>query len=204
MSKKIFKCTLNTCLLLLTLLVFNSNCSYAARGFNVLPDLLITNMLEDKKEAQRVVHEKAKKDIEKTENPQELKKLAIESIDELDEQYKILSESTEKIEKERLVLEAERNELSRQKEILEEERDGLKVERDTLTQEKEDLKTDRDKHEQNLRLFSMGFYGSLSAAVIAIASIIVRFPTIRLDKRLKHLEILEKEYQLKENQVSIK
>jgi hypothetical protein len=65
----------------------------------------------------------------------------------------------------------------------------LEQERDRLMEEKADLE-DRE------RLWSMGFYASLSATTAAVIGLIVRLPTSRLQRRLTCLEIEQKELEL--------
>jgi DNA repair exonuclease SbcCD ATPase subunit len=79
-------------------------------------------------------------------------------------------------------LEALEREIQREKQALEEQRDRL-------MEEKRDLE-DRE------RLWSMGFYASLSATAAAIIGFMLRLPTFRLERRLTQLEIEQKEMEL--------
>jgi hypothetical protein len=56
-------------------------------------------------------------------------------------------------------------------------------------EEKRDLE-DRE------RLWSMGFYASLSATAAAIIGFMLRLPTFQLERRLTRLEIEQKEIEL--------
>lgn len=86
------------------------------------------------------------------------------------------------IEEKLRALEALEREIQREKQALEKERDRLK-------EEKADLE-DRE------RLWSMGFYASLSATTAAVIGLIIRLPTFRLERRLTRLEIEQKEIEL--------
>ena len=72
-----------------------------------------------------------------------------------------------------------------------------------LARQGEELERKKEALEERARFLSMGFYTSLSAAVIAFAGLLFRIPTARLDRRLRRLEILEKEQVLKATGVEI-
>ena len=57
--------------------------------------------------------------------------------------------------------------------------------------------------EKREQLFSVGFYAALLTAIVAIIGIIVRFPSLRLERRLMLLEIDEKEFEQKKRQKSL-
>lgn len=84
---------------------------------------------------------------------------------------------------------SERAELLRARDALFEERLKWNAERERLLAEKKDL-------EEREKLFSMGFYAALFAALIAILGIIVKLPASRLENRMKELEIAKLERQL--------
>ncbi len=64
---------------------------------------------------------------------------------------------------------------------------------ETIERVKDQLKIEKVEIERKLELFSMGFYASLTAAAVAIFGLLFNLPTVRLDRRLKMLEIEEKE-----------
>jgi hypothetical protein len=76
---------------------------------------------------------------------------------------------------------------------------SVQIERD-----KNDLQKAKTDLEFRERLFSMGFYASFTAAVIAIFSLLARLPMVRLERKLKLLEIREKELGLRERELKLK
>ena len=62
----------------------------------------------------------------------------------------------------------------------------------SLHEQTRKLEQDKAELQSRERLFSMGFYASLAAAVLAITTVLTKLPTAFLDRRLKKLEILEK------------
>jgi hypothetical protein len=66
----------------------------------------------------------------------------------------------------------------------------LAIEKKTLEAKKTDL-------EARERLFSMGFYTSLGAAVLAVMALLVKLPTTFLDRRYRKLEILQKRIEVR-------
>ena len=57
--------------------------------------------------------------------------------------------------------------------------------------------------EDRSKFFATGMFGSLFANVLAVAGLTLRFPNARLEKRLRRLEIAEKEHALREKGVNI-
>ena len=70
---------------------------------------------------------------------------------------------------------------------------NLEDEKDNLLKEKSALIKDKSDLESREKLFTMGFYASFSTALIAIFGIMFKLPTVRLERKLKALEIQEKE-----------
>ena len=66
-----------------------------------------------------------------------------------------------------------------------------------LQSEKAALEKDKVALERRETLFSTGFYAALITALVAIASVLGKFPMQRLEMRLKRLEIEEKEHELR-------
>ena len=69
---------------------------------------------------------------------------------------------------------------------------GVKIEK-----EKDQAVLEKAEVEKKSELFSIGFYASLATTAIAVFSFLLNLPTIRLDRKLKRLEIKEKELALK-------
>lgn len=74
--------------------------------------------------------------------------------------------------------------------------DELESERDQLAKDKETLQQEKSEIETRERLFSMGFFAFLSTTILAVIGISLRFPTMKLERKLKMLEIKEKEMAL--------
>ena len=66
-----------------------------------------------------------------------------------------------------------------------------------LEQEKLVLQSDKADLEKRERVWSTGFLAALFAALVALASVIGKFPMQRLEMQLKRLEIKEKEIAIK-------
>jgi hypothetical protein len=62
-----------------------------------------------------------------------------------------------------------------------------------LAKESAELERWKEDLERRETLFQWGFYASLIAAAIGILGLIVRWPVMQLEKKLKELEIREKE-----------
>lgn len=182
MRVKSIRYMLSTSIFVILILGLITNTSYAQRGFSVLPPELIMSKIKQFKETQQEEQEQAKKYIEKLEDP-EAKRL----MEEAGSRFNELADFSEELEKQQEFLQQERD-------LLENDIDVLKMKRKKLIEEQKTLESEK-------RFFATGFYSTLFATIIAIFGIILRVPTIRLERRLKRLEILEKEHQLKQNQV---
>ncbi len=84
------------------------------------------------------------------------------------------------------LLEAERVKIEKQKMELEGDKKRLEEEKQTLQKDKEKLEGQKE-------LFSMGFYASLLAAVLAVIGLVTRLPNMKLEREMMKLEMLEKE-----------
>ena len=75
---------------------------------------------------------------------------------------------------------------------------GLKLQQEkaSLETEKASLLADKADLEKRERIWSPGFLAALLTALVALASVIGKFPMLRLDMQLKRLEIKEKELAL--------
>ena len=66
-----------------------------------------------------------------------------------------------------------------------------------LAMDKRTLEAKKTDLEARERLFSMGFYTSLGAAVLAVMALVVKLPTTFLDRRYRKLEILQKRIEVR-------
>lgn len=66
-----------------------------------------------------------------------------------------------------------------------------------LTKEKKFLEARKVDLESREKLFSMGFYTSLGAVVIAFAALLSKLPTVFLDRRFRKLELLQKRIEIR-------
>ena len=79
----------------------------------------------------------------------------------------------------------------------------LKAEGERIFVEGQMVAKDKKEVEKREKLFSMGFYALLVTAIVAIIGYIIRFPNIKLERRLMLLEIAEKKFEQKKRQKSI-
>lgn len=86
------------------------------------------------------------------------------------------------------------SDIETQREALEEEKTKLQEDKSALEEEKKKLESDK-------RWFQTGFVGALSTTFLGFAGLIVRIPNSALDKRIKLLQITEKEHELREKKV---
>ena len=84
------------------------------------------------------------------------------------------------------LLEAERVKIENRKIELEADKDRLEQEKIALQKEKEQLEGQKE-------LFSMGFYASLLAAILAIIGLVSRLPNMKLEREMMKLQLVEKE-----------
>lgn len=75
--------------------------------------------------------------------------------------------------------------------------DMLGKENANLTKDKQKLEQEKSDLQSRERLFSMGFYASLGAAVLALATVLTKLPTAFLDRKYRRLELLEKRLEIR-------
>ena len=127
--------------------------------------------------------EKASKEIEHEQNNNgELSKAIEEAKIQSEQSYRNANEQLEEIN-------YKVSELAMLAAQISAERENLANERDLLTEEKRFLTKEKSEIEQREKLFSMGFYATLSTSIIAILGLVVRIPNSRLDRKLRLLEI---------------
>jgi len=86
---------------------------------------------------------------------------------------------------------------------LEQEEEALIAKQNVLSEEKKELETDKKELESEKKLFQTGFFATFSTTILGFAALIVRIPNSTLDKRLKLIQIAQKEYELKNKKVPI-
>ena len=133
--------------------------------------------------------------IERATTEKEIAAATIEQLEDTNVEYEQLTkdifEKSEQLEQQRLDLEAEKIDLLDQQEKIKKERDELNIELSSLEAQKTEL-------EKSKEIYSTGLFASLGALFIGVMGFMSRRPLVKLEMRLKELEIAEKEKQLAE------
>ena len=79
---------------------------------------------------------------------------------------------------------------------LNDERERVAEEKVALEKERDELEAAKELLESRERFFATGFYSSILAIGLAIAGFVLNLPTLKLDRKLKQLQIVEKERSL--------
>lgn len=139
---------------------------------------------------------KAVKRIENEQSKAVIKKEATEEINRTTQEYEKLAQEivskAEEIENQRLVLEKEKAKLLDLKNELENEKLALKEEVRKLETEKADLKRSK-------AIYSTGLFASIGAIFLGLIGFLSRRPLVKLEMKLKELEIKEKEIRIETN-----
>ena len=119
---------------------------------------------------------------------------AVKRIDLSKDKDEIKREATGAIESIKKKYEELLEEVALESKRLEEEKLRIEGEKNDLEDEKDQLITATDSLQFRERVFSSGFYASLGAIFIGVTALILRRPLVKLEIRLKELDIQEKEF----------